>query len=140
MPVDGPERWMSTTTSGSSVITARPSASCFSTMPGPLVVVTARCPRERGADRRADRRDLVLGLERLHAEVPEARHLVQHVARGRDRIGAEEDRPIHLHARGNDAPRERGVAGDVPVRARAGSSRAGSRTSAGTAPVVSPNA
>jgi hypothetical protein len=38
---------MSTTTSGSSVITARPSASCFSTMPGPLVVVTRGAPRTR---------------------------------------------------------------------------------------------
>jgi hypothetical protein len=44
MPVDGPARWMSTTTSGSSVMTARPSASCFSTMPGPLVVQIARSP------------------------------------------------------------------------------------------------
>ena len=41
IPVDGPARWMSTTTSGSSAITARPSASCFSTKPGPLVVQTA---------------------------------------------------------------------------------------------------
>ena len=44
MPVDGPARWMSTTTRGSSHITARPIASCFSTKPGPLVVQIASCP------------------------------------------------------------------------------------------------
>ena len=35
---------MSTTTSGSSAITASPSASCFSTKPGPLVVVMPSWP------------------------------------------------------------------------------------------------
>ena len=38
-PVDGPPRWMSMITSGSSMLTARPIVSDFSAMPGPLVVV-----------------------------------------------------------------------------------------------------
>ena len=43
-PVDGPPRWTSMTTSGSSVITARPIVSDFSAMPGPDVVVTPSAP------------------------------------------------------------------------------------------------
>ena len=42
--VDGPPRWMSMMTSGSSVMTARPMASVLSAMPGPQVSVTARAP------------------------------------------------------------------------------------------------
>ncbi len=43
-PVDGPPRWMSTTTSGSSTMTARLMASALSAMPGPQVVVTPSAP------------------------------------------------------------------------------------------------
>src|SRR5678815_5870252 len=43
-PVDGPPRWTSTTTIGSSVITASPIASAFSARPGPEVDVTASEP------------------------------------------------------------------------------------------------
>ena len=43
-PVDGPPRWMSTTTSGSSTMVARPIASLLSAMPGPEVVVIASEP------------------------------------------------------------------------------------------------
>ena len=43
-PVEGPPRWTSTTSSGSSVITARPIDSDFKAMPGPEVVVTPRLP------------------------------------------------------------------------------------------------
>ena len=43
-PVEGPPRWTSTTTSGSSVITARPTASDLSATPGPEVVVTPSWP------------------------------------------------------------------------------------------------
>ncbi len=43
-PVEGPPRWMSTITSGSSTIVARPIASVLSAMPGPDVVVMAREP------------------------------------------------------------------------------------------------
>ena len=44
IPVEGPALWTSTTTSGSSVITARPRASDFRDSPGPEVVVTASSP------------------------------------------------------------------------------------------------
>ena len=44
MPVEGPARWTSTTTSGSSSATARPIVSDFRSMPGPLVAVTPRWP------------------------------------------------------------------------------------------------
>ena len=43
-PVDGPPRWTSMTSSGSSVITARPMVSDFSARPGPEVVVTPSAP------------------------------------------------------------------------------------------------
>jgi hypothetical protein len=43
-PVEGPPRCTSTTTSGSSSITARPIASDFSETPGPDVLVTPRLP------------------------------------------------------------------------------------------------
>src|SRR5574341_2230682 len=43
-PVEGPPRWMSTTTSGSSTMVASPSASPLSAMPGPEVVVIASEP------------------------------------------------------------------------------------------------
>ena len=43
-PVEGPPRWMSTMTSGSSVMTARLIASLLSATPGPLVPVTPRAP------------------------------------------------------------------------------------------------
>ncbi len=43
-PVDGPPRWTSMITSGSSRLTARPMASALRARPGPLVVVTPRCP------------------------------------------------------------------------------------------------
>ena len=43
-PVDGPPRWTSTMTSGSSSITARPIVSVFRATPGPEVVVTPSAP------------------------------------------------------------------------------------------------
>ena len=77
-------------TSGSSTITARPERL--------LLEGDARAGRGghahraavAGADRRADGRDLVLGLERLDAEVLVARELVEDVRGGRDRVGAVE--------------------------------------------------
>jgi hypothetical protein len=44
IPVDGPARWVSMTSSGSSRATARPIVSAFRSMPGPLVTVTPRWP------------------------------------------------------------------------------------------------
>ena len=44
IPVDGPPRCTSTTTSGNSAITARPIASLFNARPGPDVDVAAKQP------------------------------------------------------------------------------------------------
>ena len=44
IPVDGPARWTSMTSIGSSSITARPIVSCFRSIPGPLDAVTPRWP------------------------------------------------------------------------------------------------
>ena len=44
MPVDGPARWTSTTTRGSSTIVASPSASLLSAMPGPEDAVIPIAP------------------------------------------------------------------------------------------------
>ena len=44
IPVDGPARWTSITTSGSSTMTARPIASDLSAMPGPDEAVRASAP------------------------------------------------------------------------------------------------
>ena len=44
MPVEGPARWTSTITIGSSSITASPIVSDLRSMPGPLVAVTPRRP------------------------------------------------------------------------------------------------
>src|SRR5581483_7561439 len=66
-------------------------------------------------ERRADARDLVLGLERVDVELLQAGELVQHVARGRDRIAAEEERTPGLARGGDEAERRRGVSRDVAV-------------------------
>ena len=44
IPVDGPARWTSMITSGSSSVTARPIVSIFRTTPGPLDVQTPSAP------------------------------------------------------------------------------------------------
>ncbi len=44
MPVEGPTRWTSNTTAGSSVKYAKPKNSFISDKPGPLVGVNARAP------------------------------------------------------------------------------------------------
>ena len=44
MPVDGPARWLSTSTIGSSVAMARPSISVLRAIPGPELEVTPRAP------------------------------------------------------------------------------------------------
>ena len=70
------------------------------------------------ADRRANRGDLVLGLDRRDAEVLVLAELVQDVARRRDRVGAEHERRGPLSCGGRDqTERGRGVAADVAVHA-----------------------
>ena len=118
MPVDGPARWMSQITSGSSSCIASPIVSCFRTMPGPADVVTAERAAERRAERRACSCDLVLGLERPHAELLVARELLEDRRGRRDRIRAEEERQPRQLRRRDQPVRERLVAGDVAVDPR----------------------
>src|SRR2546422_6459603 len=63
------------------------------------------------------RSDLVLGLEGVDAVLLPARELVQHIARGRDRVAAEEEGPARLLRRAHEAEGGRRVAGDVAVLA-----------------------
>ena len=98
---------------------------------------------ERAAERRAERgargRDLVLGLEGLDAERLVARELLEDRRGRRDRVGAEVELQPRLPRRGDEADRERLVAGDVAVGA--GLSGAGLISYETEKPsVVSPNA
>ena len=106
IPVEGPARWMSRISSGSSSATARPIVSDLSTMPGPAEAVTPSAPPNGRAERRAGRRDLVLGLEGAHAEVLVPRELLQDRGRGRDRVGAEEERQARELRRRRAGPNE----------------------------------
>ena len=74
-------------------------------------------PAEGGAQGGADAGDLVFGLEGADAEVLVLRQLVEDVGRRRDRVAAEEQRQLRLLRRGDEPPRQRGVAGDVGVGA-----------------------
>ena len=65
---------------------------------------------ERGTDRDADGGDLVLGLQRAHAEVLVPRQLVQDVGRGRDRVRRVEQREARLLRRGDEPVGRREVA------------------------------
>ena len=117
-PVDGPPRWMSMISSGSSRLMARLMVSLLRATPGPLRGGHAEVAGEGGAQRGADGGDLVLGLERAHAEVLVLRQLVQDVGCRRDRVEPERDRQVGQLAGGDEAPGQRGVAGDVGVLAR----------------------
>ena len=77
----------------------------------------AEMAAEGGAEGGADAGDLVLGLQGAHAEVLVLRQLVEDVGRRGDRVGAEEQRQLGQLAGGDQAPRQRGVAGDVGVGA-----------------------
>ena len=71
---------MSQMTMGSSVFTARPTASALRFIPGPEVDGDRNRAAESGADRGAYARDLILGLEGIHVEVFVAREFMQDVA------------------------------------------------------------
>ena len=117
IPVEGPARWMSRIRSGSSSAIASPTVSALSTTPGPAEAVTPSDAAERRADRGADGGDLVLGLERDDAVLLASGELLQDRRGGRDRVRAEEERQPGELGRGDEAVRERGVPGDLPVRA-----------------------
>ena len=118
-PVEGPPRWMSMTSSGSSRLTARPIVSDLRSMPGPAGGGDAEGAAEGGAEGGADAGDLVLGLEGADAEVLVLGELVEDVGGRGDRVGAEEQRQLRQVGGGDQAPGEGGVAGDVGVGARA---------------------
>ena len=71
----------------------------------------------RRADRRADRRDLVLRLEGLDPEVLVAGELVEDVRGRGDRVRPVEERPVGELRGGHEPEGGRLVAGDVPVAA-----------------------
>ena len=119
MPVEGPARWTSMTRSGSSSMTPSPTVSAFRTTPGPGRRADAERAAERGAERRAGGGDLVLGLEGADAELLVARELLEDRRGRRDRVRAEVERQLALHAGGDEAERQRLVARDLPVEARA---------------------
>ena len=103
MPVDGPARWTSTTTRGSSTMTARPMASDLRAMPGPELAVRPMRPAVARPDGRPDGRDLVLRLEGLDPERLVARQLVEDVAGRGDRVRAVEQGPVGQLAGGQEA-------------------------------------
>ena len=105
MPVDGPARCTSTTSSGSSRLIARPSASAFRSRPGPDVPVAAERPGERGTDRDRRRGDLVLGLHRAHTEALVPAQLVEDVRRRRDRVAGVDQRQTRRARRRPPDPR-----------------------------------
>ena len=118
-PVDGPPRWMSTMISGSSSDTARPIVSALSATPGPGGRGDAERRRRTTRPSAAPTAgDLVLGLERAHAEPLVLAQLVQDVRGRGDRVGAEEQRQPGALRGGDQAVGQREVAGDVAVGAR----------------------
>ena len=66
----------------------------------------------------ADGRDLILGLERAHAEVLVGRELVEDLAGRRDGIGAVEQLALGQLGGGHEAQGGGLVAGDVAIGAR----------------------
>ena len=117
IPVEGPARWMSRMTAGlerdREADRLRLEDDARAARGG-----DAERAAEGSAERRADGGDLVLGLEGPHAEGLVPRELLEDPGRGRDRVGAEEERQLALHARRDQPHRERLVPGDVAVRAR----------------------
>src|SRR5205814_10421147 len=71
----------------------------------------------RCADRGANRRELVLGLERADAEVTVARELMEQRRGRRDRVGAEDDLAIRELAGGREAECERLAAAHAAILA-----------------------
>ena len=117
-PVEGPPRWTSTMTSGSSSETASPIVSDFRATPGAGRRGDADGAAEARAEGDADAGDLVLGLQRRDAVPLERGEGVQDVGGRGDRVRAEHERQAGAVGGGDQAQGERGVAGDVAVGAR----------------------
>ncbi|MCG3197354.1 MAG: hypothetical protein GHCLOJNM_01839 [bacterium] len=67
------------------------------------------------ADGRADGGDFILGLKGFHSEPFVTRELMEHIARGGDRVAGVKQVAPGTHHRGHRAQRERLVSGHVPV-------------------------
>ena len=78
----------------------------------------AEAPAERRSESHPRRGDLVLGLNRLDAELRVARELVQQLGRRRDRIARKQKPQTAPGARRDQPQRQRGRAVDVAVCAR----------------------
>jgi hypothetical protein len=95
MPVEGPPRITSTTTTGISAWVARPSASTISEKPGPDVAVIAGVPPKRGAQAHVDRGQFVLGLDQTgrRGSGRLGGQPFLDLGRGRDGVGGREAHP-----------------------------------------------
>ena len=76
--------------------------------PGPAGSSHPEAPAEGGAERHPRRRDLILGLDRAHAEAGMTGELVQELRRRRDRVAREQQGQVATHAGGDQAERQRG--------------------------------
>ena len=116
IPVDGPARWTSMISERQLERDGEPDRLRLQHDPGPggRRQIPSAPPNEApSAD--ADGRDLVLGLERAHAEVLVARELLEDPGGGRDRVRAEEERQPALDARPR---RARSASASLPVMLR----------------------
>ena len=116
-PVLGPPRCTLMITSGSSVITARPMASLFSAMPGPLEAVTAMAPPNAAPMAEVTAAISSSAWKRADAEVLVPHQLVQDVAGRRDRVAAVEQLAAAALGGRHQAPGQGLVAGDVAIQA-----------------------
>ena len=117
MPVEGPARCTSTTTSGSSSIAARPIVSAFRSIPGPLVAVTPRWPPKAAPSAIPAAAISSSAWIVRDARAVVARELVQQLRGGRDRIAREQQRQAALHGGGDQPERGRRRAVDLAVGA-----------------------
>lgn len=119
-PVEGPPRCTSSTTSGSSVMTARFIASDFRQTPGPEVEVTASAPAKR-ADRSGATGNLVFALHGHHAQRLVLGEFVQYIGCRSNGIGAEEQLQASLFSCGDETVSSCFVPRDIHVSAGNGS-------------------
>ena len=116
-PVEGPPRRTSTTTRGSSRADGHPYRLGLEVDTGTARAGHTERPPEGGTDGGTDGGNLVLRLERPDPELLALRQLVEDVRRGRDRVGAQEQRQLRLSGGGDETPGKSRVAGDVRIGA-----------------------
>ncbi len=116
-PVEGPARWTSTITIGSSSEIARPIVSALSTMPGPAEIVTPSAPPN---DAPSAAPAAAISSSAWNVTTPKslrAREILEDRGGRGDRVGAEEERQPGELRGGDQAVAERRVAGDLTVPA-----------------------